>query len=429
MGHQGIVKTKRFISSRLWFPGIDSKVEEKVKICKECQFMNQRRNYEPLRPSEMPRGPWQEVSADFFGPMPDGSYWFVNSCDYSKRVSVTRLSSVSSDHIDPILIKLFTSFGIPLFYKTDNGAPFRSHNLKSLSKDNALLAQSNRTAETVMRMLNKPLKIAKLKNKKPDIALDEFLAVYHDTPHSATGVAPNILMFGRAKTSGLPYLERVDFLAYQSECHKQAREEHKAYCERMKKQFDKQMKVKECPLRSGDKVLFKRDAIRKDMSHWDPNPFTITAVKGSLVTANRIYPRQQSISRNSFCFKLFRGQEENESLISEQTIPNTHSKTTPESLELQPVAEFGDQQPAIEYTVQTDELQANEADQMSQEVQGIDEQVSNKQTRKKGRPLKEESEKIEIERQEKLRVQKETNPQLEPQLDLHQEDHEVPLLP
>ena len=80
------------------------------------------------------------------------------------------------------------------------------------------------------------------------------------------------------------------------------------------------MKVKECPLRSGDKVLFKRDAIRKDMSHWDPNPFTITAVKGALVTANRIYPWQQCISRNSSCFKLFRGLEKNESLISERIL-------------------------------------------------------------------------------------------------------------
>ena len=289
--------------------------------------MDQRRNYEPLRPSEMPRGPWQEVSADFFGPMPNGYYWFVNSCDYSKWVSVTRMSSVSYDHVEPILIKLFTTFGIPLFYKTDNGAPFQSH--KEFSEQYGFIhrkitpywPRANATAETVMRKLNKVLKIVKLENKKPDIALDEFLAVYHDTPHSATGVAPNILMFGRAKTSGLPYLERVDFLAYQLERHKQAREEHKAYCERMKKQFDKQMKVKECPLRSGNKVLFKRDAIRKDMSHWDPNPFTITAVKGALVTANRIYPWQQCISRNSSCFKLFRGLEENESnesLISEQ---------------------------------------------------------------------------------------------------------------
>ena len=176
-------------------------------------------------------------------------------------------------------------------------------------------------------------------------------------------------MFGRATMSGLLYLERFDFLAYQSECHKKAREEHKAYSERMKKRFDKQMKVKDCPLSSGDKVLFKRDAISKDISNCNPNPFTIIAVKGFFVTANRIYP-------SSSCFKLFGGPEENEPVISEQTMLNTYGKNTLESSELHSVAEFGDQQQAIEDTVQTEELQANEADQMSQEVQGIEELVS-----------------------------------------------------
>ena len=180
MGHQGIVKTKLLIKSRLWFPGIDSKVEEKVKNCKECQAMDQRRNYEPLRPSEMPRGQWQEVSEDFFGPMPDGYYWFVNSCDYSQWVSVTRLSSVSYDHVEPILIKLFTTFGIPLFYKTDHGALFQSHNFKEFAEQYGFInrkitpywPRANATVETVMRKLNKVLKIAKLENKKPDIVLD-----------------------------------------------------------------------------------------------------------------------------------------------------------------------------------------------------------------------------------------------------------------
>ena len=99
------------------------------------------------------------------------------------------------------------------------------------------------------------MKSAKLESKKPDMALDEFLAVYYDT--SATRVAPNILMFGRAKTSRLPYLERDDFLTHQSDCQEHARKEHESYSERMKKQFDHQMKVKECLLRNRYKVLFK----------------------------------------------------------------------------------------------------------------------------------------------------------------------------
>ena len=36
-GHQGIVKTKRLIREKLWFPGIDPLVEKKVKRCLACQ--------------------------------------------------------------------------------------------------------------------------------------------------------------------------------------------------------------------------------------------------------------------------------------------------------------------------------------------------------------------------------------------------------
>ena len=40
----------------------------------------------------IPKGPWQNVSADFFGPMRDGTNWFVNTCDYSKWVSIAKSS-------------------------------------------------------------------------------------------------------------------------------------------------------------------------------------------------------------------------------------------------------------------------------------------------------------------------------------------------
>ena len=35
-GHQGIVKTKALIRSRVWFAGIDAKVEHAVKVCAQC---------------------------------------------------------------------------------------------------------------------------------------------------------------------------------------------------------------------------------------------------------------------------------------------------------------------------------------------------------------------------------------------------------
>ena len=118
-----------------------------------------------------------------------------------------------------------------------------------------------------MKKLSKTLKIAKLEGKNPDMALNEFLAAYHDTPHSATGIAPNILMFGHARSSGLPTIVRDDPLKFQAECHLKAQEQHKLNAENMKRQYDERMKAKECQFHPGDEVLFKRDITKKDVSH------------------------------------------------------------------------------------------------------------------------------------------------------------------
>ena len=93
-GHQGIVKTKALVRSQLWFPGIDSLVERKVSRCIHCQANMTKQQFEPLRPSRMPEGPWSVVAGDFFGPMNDGLYWFVNICEYSRWVTVHPIRSL-----------------------------------------------------------------------------------------------------------------------------------------------------------------------------------------------------------------------------------------------------------------------------------------------------------------------------------------------
>ena len=59
-GHQGIVKTKRFLRDSIWFPGIDKKVEELVKGCVPCQATNHdpKPASAPLQMSPLPQGAW-----------------------------------------------------------------------------------------------------------------------------------------------------------------------------------------------------------------------------------------------------------------------------------------------------------------------------------------------------------------------------------
>ena len=54
-------------------------------------------------PSKMPGRPWQEISGDFFGPMRDGIYYFVNHDDYSRWPALDQTRSTSFKATKPIL--------------------------------------------------------------------------------------------------------------------------------------------------------------------------------------------------------------------------------------------------------------------------------------------------------------------------------------
>jgi hypothetical protein len=148
-------------------------------------------------------------------------------------------------------------------------------------------------------------------------------------------------MFGRARTSGLPILESKSSLEHQANCHRMAREQHKAYAERMKRQYDLKMRAKECPIQVGDTVLFRREITRKNVSPWDPHPFTVFHKNGSLISAKREYPTRQVITRNSSRFELwFETSEPKAETATDQLMEaQAQQPTTTEPTSPRPVAE------------------------------------------------------------------------------------------
>ena len=74
-GHQGITKTKEYLRTRVWFPGLDKMVEAHIQHCHPCQVVSISQEREPLRMTPLPSEPWKEVAVDFWGPDP---YWRVS---------------------------------------------------------------------------------------------------------------------------------------------------------------------------------------------------------------------------------------------------------------------------------------------------------------------------------------------------------------
>nr|XP_058973198.1 uncharacterized protein K02A2.6-like [Pocillopora verrucosa] len=86
VGHQGMVKTKRLIREKVWFPGVDKMVKEKVDSCLPCQATttSKAERLEPLKMTQLPNAPWKELAMDFLGPLPSGEYLMVVIDEYSR---------------------------------------------------------------------------------------------------------------------------------------------------------------------------------------------------------------------------------------------------------------------------------------------------------------------------------------------------------
>ena len=114
-GHQGVTKTKEYLRTRDWLPGLDWMVEAHIQHCHPCQVVTPANECEPLRMSPLLSEPCKEVAIDFWGPISRGEYLLVVICKHSPWVEVEFLSTTSARAVIPKLDRIFSSLGIPLF--------------------------------------------------------------------------------------------------------------------------------------------------------------------------------------------------------------------------------------------------------------------------------------------------------------------------
>ena len=63
-GHQGIVKTKERLCSKVWWPGIDGQAEMTCKACLSCHAVSQPIPPAPVKSTALPQGPWEDLATD-----------------------------------------------------------------------------------------------------------------------------------------------------------------------------------------------------------------------------------------------------------------------------------------------------------------------------------------------------------------------------
>jgi hypothetical protein len=303
-GHQGIVKTKTLLRSKVWFPNIDQKAELTVKNCLACQANTPFTQSEPLKMSELPEAPWHNISADFYGPLPTGEYLLVIIDEYSRYPVVETVRSVSANTVIPILDKVFSMFGIPRILKTDNGPPFNSEQFSKFAghlgfhhrKITPLWPQANATAERFMRTLGKAIRVAETQSTPWKQRLNTFLREYRATPHSTTEASPAELLFQRKIHTKIPLITttcdgNTDHIIRERDTTAKAK---------MKSNSDARRRAKPSTFTPGDKVIYKQPKHNKFTTPFNSKPYAVSEVKGSMITATR---DGHFITRNSSFFK------------------------------------------------------------------------------------------------------------------------------
>lgn len=309
-GHQGMSRTKAFIRSKVWFPRINEKVEAAVKSCIACQASTYDNNSakEPLQMSDMPHGPWENLSADFCGPLPTGDYLFVIIDEHSRYPIVEVIRSVSANNVIPILDKVISQFGCPNIIKTDNGPPFNSDAFKKYAqhmgfthrKITPLWPQANSQAESFNKPLMKSVRAAHAEGKNWKQEMQKFLRQYRNTPHSATKFTPFRLLFGRDPKTKLPDVKK-NYTTKEPTVLQQAKHNDRLAKTKAKQYADRRNNAEHKQLKKGDKVLIKHEGRKNKLSTpYNPNPFIIEQTKGSMITAKS---NQKSITRNASFFK------------------------------------------------------------------------------------------------------------------------------
>ena len=304
-GHQGLVKTKQFLRSRVWFPKMDEKVSAIVGPCLACQAAVNTPSQEPVKSTELPKGPWENLAVDYYGPLPSGDYVLVVIDEYSRFADIDFTTSTSAKATIPKLDRIFSSYGIPLQLKSDNGAPFNSEMFSNYCKFmgiehhtvTPLHPRANGLVENFNRMINKVIRTSTIERKCWKQELFKFLRNYRATPHVTTGKCPADLLFQtRTYRVRLP-----EFSTFQKD-DRELRERDAKKKSKAKHHADKKRYVKTSNIQVGDAVLVRNEKKGKVEPKYDPRPYTVVVKKGTMVTASRDNPRHL-ITRNTSFFK------------------------------------------------------------------------------------------------------------------------------
>lgn len=304
-GHPGIVGTKQNLRTRVWWPGLDKDAEKYVKTCHGCQLVSKADPPEPIKSTVLPTEAWEHLAVDFLGPLPSGHSVLVVVDYYSRYYEIAIMKSTTTQKTIHALHMIFARHGLPLSIRSDNGPQFSSdafaEYMKSIGAKHVQVtpkwAQANGEVERQNASLLKRMKIAQAEGRNWQEEVLKYLLAYRASPHPSTGRSPSEMLFRRQIRTKLPELKL--FSGYDQDVRDRDAEQKglaKLYA-------DEKRHAKESDVRTGDKVLLRRENTGKLDTPFRPEPCEVISKSGSQVTVQT--PDGAVYKRNSTHVKKY----------------------------------------------------------------------------------------------------------------------------
>ena len=284
-GHPGMTSMKRRLRSHFWCPKLNQRIEDMVKNCKQCAMFtpkNRRNNLHPHNLRDF--NAWEKLSIDLFGPLPDHRHIIVAQDMVSKFPAAKILNKTDAAHVTGALKEFYTTYGTPIIHRTDNGPPFNSKSFEEFSKDHGIHHEKSlryhpqaNPAEGFMKPLGKCIKTAHASGTDKSQAMNQFLASFRATPHSATGLAPGDIMFRHGYGDQFPRAN--------APTEKQVREAIESD-QTTRESRDQELNItrRDAHFQIGDTILTRNDKHTKFQPGFGPTEMTITALENGGIT-------------------------------------------------------------------------------------------------------------------------------------------------
>ncbi|TRY68991.1 hypothetical protein TCAL_13737, partial [Tigriopus californicus] len=195
--HFGISSSKRRLRDSVWFLGGDKMVDYVGRSCPRCQLITKDPSKPFSRPHPTPKLPWETVSLDLFGPLPDNTHVLVLRCDLSRYPVTSMHPDSSTKSVVRAMANIFETYGLPAKIRSDYGTCLTSEEFKAFLATKEIThdltppvhPQSNPT-ECFMQVLKKAIRTTNLSPTRVFDAKKHAVNEYRRTPHPSTGLTP-----------------------------------------------------------------------------------------------------------------------------------------------------------------------------------------------------------------------------------------------